>query len=379
MFKMISIAALERAASLFPTLTQTQTDPITTQLTQPTVNTNAIELSNQTDRSLMNDFMSNNLASSRTANMTSQVTSDPPISKDHMLTMSSNKLRSTWGRRIAVRMATAWNRYLQTPNAKALFKIHGGLSNGITMGELSVLWKSMSPQERAAFKAPIPDVELDFGEKIISNKRAQQIVQPRTIVKSNPTSLQKAEKQVQSFMTDILAQATPIAASCNCEFVFFAVSNHLATHSFQHRVVTPGAHRGVELITETAGLDEFAAQIQGYVTGNTTEAIEAKRQCGNNSKAVRKQVAAGLGRLVFEHTNTALSKWPWKNTDAVLATFGLRLTLRSDSKLDINCLKRPCAELSGPDSCLIDYELDHGGITLLPISSSQEVTVESQI
>lgn len=65
----------------------------------------------------------------------------------------------------------------------------------------------MSPEAKAPFKTALPDVEaLDFGDKVVSNKRARQIVQPRTILKVTPTSLQKAEKQVQSFLTDILAK-----------------------------------------------------------------------------------------------------------------------------------------------------------------------------
>ncbi|KAH9822515.1 hypothetical protein DFH28DRAFT_922809 [Melampsora americana] len=175
--------------------------------------------------------------------------------------VSVSAIEATWGKRIAVWMATAWNRYLQTPNAKALFKMYGGLANGIAMGQLSNMWKAMSLEERAAFKAPIPDVKLDFGKKVISNKQARQIVQPCTIVKSNATSLQKLEQRVQSCLIDLIAQATPIAASCNCKFVFFAVSKHLAAHSFQLWVVTPGAQRGVELITKTASVGTLAENV----------------------------------------------------------------------------------------------------------------------
>ncbi|KAH9808038.1 hypothetical protein DFH28DRAFT_1199408 [Melampsora americana] len=422
MFQMFSIAALERAAALFPSQSsQSQSNPTQTQPSQQlTDDTNALSLSNQTDnRFSMNSFINANTVNLRASNADTS-SSDVPISKDRMMSMSSNELRclaeknanrginkdqmerliefhetqqhalammavelgisvsaieAMWGRRIAVRIATAWNRYLQTHHAKALFKTYGGISNGVAMSELSFAWKHMSPEEKAAFKAPIPDVDLNFGDKVVSNKRARQIVQPRTLVKSNPTSLQKSERQVQSYLTDLIAKATPIAASCNCEFVFFAVSKHLAAHSFQIRVVTPGAQRGVELITEAAGTQEFGAQLQGYVTGNTTEAVQAKRHCGGNSKVVRKEVTARLGRLLAERSQSALNKWPWSDADTVLATFNLRMVLtRPGSTLDINCLKRPLSQLSGPDSRKINYELDQGGISLLPLQSESEST-----
>ncbi|KAH9822516.1 hypothetical protein DFH28DRAFT_922810 [Melampsora americana] len=107
--------------------------------------------------------------------------------------------------------------------------------------------------------------------------------------------------------------------------------------------------------------------------------MEAKRHCGGNSKAVRKEVSARLGRLVSEQTSTALSNWPWTDADSVLATFGLRVVLtRPKCQLDINCLKRPCAWLSGQESQLINYELNHGGIGFLRIATNsvEEATIE---
>ncbi|KAH9821143.1 hypothetical protein DFH28DRAFT_1190827 [Melampsora americana] len=397
MFQMFLIAALERAAALFPSQSsQSQSNPTQTQPSQQlTDDTNALSLSNQTDNWFsMNSFINANTVNLRASNAdtsSSDKNTNRGINKDqmerliefhetqqHVLAMMAVELGISVSAIEAitpVRIATAWNRYLQTHHAKALFKTYGGISNGVAMSELSFPWKHMSAEEKAASKAPIPDVDLDFGDKVVSNKRARQIVQPRTLVKSNPTSLQKSERQVQLYLTDLIAKATPIAASCNCEFVFFAVSKHLAAHSFQIRVATPGAQRGVELITKAAGTQEFGAQLQGYVTGNTTEAVQAKRHCGGNSKVVRKEVTARLGRLLAERLQSALNKWPWSDADTVLATFNLCMVLtRPGSTLDINCLKRPLSQLSGPDSQKINYELDQGGISLLPLQSESEST-----
>ncbi|KAH9808548.1 hypothetical protein DFH28DRAFT_996045 [Melampsora americana] len=426
----VMISALERAASamLFtqstsqpdPTQTQSRNPPSNTTQTQHSqigLNTDVSTANQATNRTQINQFLNNGIINYNTSAFTSAQPTNTPISKESMLNMTSEELRclaeknasrginkdqmekliafhesqqhalammaleigvsvsaieATWGKRIAVRMATAWNRFLQSDEAKTLFKMYGGVANGAAMSELSQLWKHMSPEAKASFKLPLPDVDLDFGDKVVSNKRVRSIVHPRTILKATPTSLEKSEKQVQLFLTNIIGQATPIAKSCNCEFVFFAVSKHVAAHNFQHRVATPGAHLAVEMITETAGTDEFASQVQSYITGNSTEALEAKRHCkGGNAKSMKKEVFARLGRLLSEHTNTALSNWPWSSCDSSLATFGLRVALtRPDSKLNIDVLKTPSAQLSGPNSRLIIFELDQGGIGLLPINST---------
>ncbi|KAH9821923.1 hypothetical protein DFH28DRAFT_1187498 [Melampsora americana] len=410
------ISMLERAAStLFvppssslPNPTQTQPGPLPNasqvQASQINSSANRLPYERADNRNQLNSFLNDgigNLTATRPPSTNIQ-SSKAPISKEAMLDMTSEELRclaeknsmaginkeqmdkliafhetqqhalammaleirvsvsaieATWGKRIAVRMATAWNRFLQSDEAKTLFKINDGVANGQAMSELSRMWKHMSPEAKEAFKAPLPDVELDFGDKVVSNKRARQIVQPRTILKATPTSLQTSGQQVESFLTNIIGQ-------------------HLAAHNFQHRVATPGAQLAVELITHNAGSEEFAAQLQGYITGNSTEALEAKRHCKGiegNAKSVKKEVFRRLGRLVCEKSNTALSNWPWSDCDSALAAFGLRVALRPGSKLNIDVLKTPSARLSGPDSRLINYELNQGGISLIPIDPANTI------
>ncbi|KAH9811009.1 hypothetical protein DFH28DRAFT_1085210 [Melampsora americana] len=362
MRKMFLIAALMCAAALFPfQLNHTQSQPNPTQsqsnLTQSQRNTTQSQPGQQLTE-IRSAILSSNQAKNANCGINRHQMEqliDFHETQQHVLAMmamdfgiSVSVIEVMWGRRIAVWMATAWNRYLQMPYAKALFKMGN---------KLSFAWKHMSLEEKAAFKAPIPDVHLDFGDKVI--------VQPRIIVKSDSTSLPKAEKQVQLYLTNLIAK-------------------HLAAHNFQICVVTPRAQCGVELITKTAGTQEFGAQLQEYVTGNTTKALEAKRHCGGmfyimltkvcdaegNSKVIRKEVSARLGCLVDEPTNTVLRKWPWTDADSVLETFNLHVSFtRPDTKLDINCLKRPLACLSGRDSCLIIFKLEQGGISLLLIQS----------
>lgn len=71
-----------------------------------------------------------------------------------------------------------------------------------------------------------------------------------------------------------------MAKSCNCEFVIFAVSTHLASHSFQLKVTTPGAANVVDMTSEANGIDKFGALLQAYVTENTTSLFEKKRKIG---------------------------------------------------------------------------------------------------
>ncbi|KAH9819128.1 hypothetical protein DFH28DRAFT_1148209 [Melampsora americana] len=410
MLERAASALFDQQTSSLPDSTQSQTtnqhsNPTQTQLPNPShqtgTNNNVFTPNRANNRDSINQFIHSGINSLPASSTTNIQSTRAPISRERMLNMTSEELRclaeknstaginkdqmdkliafhksqqhalammaleirvsvsaieATWGKRIALRMATAWNRFLQSDEAKSLFKMYGGVANGEAMSELSQLWKHMSPEAKATFKLPLPDVDLDFGDKVISNKRARQIVHPRTILKATPTSLEKSKKKVQMFLTNIIGQ-------------------HVAAHNFQHRVATPGAHLAVELITETAGTDEFASQVQSYITGNSTEALEAKQHCkGGNAKSIKKEVFARLGRLLSEHTNTALSNWPWSSCNSSLAAFGLRVALtRPDTKLNINVLKTPSAQLSGPNSRLIMFELEQGGISLLPIESTNAI------
>ncbi|KAH9809382.1 hypothetical protein DFH28DRAFT_1188921 [Melampsora americana] len=376
------ITMLECAASaLFDHTSSSQPNPTQTQPTllpnsahshqsQAVPNTNRSTSNQANSRSQLNYFVNNGIADLTTSNspLTNFQPSQAPISKDVMLTMTSEELRclaekhstpsisqaqmdklivfhetqqhelammalkigvsvsaikATWGKRLAVQMATA-------DEANTLFKMYGGIANGQAMSELSGMWKYMSPEAKAAFKAPLPNVELNFANNVVSNKRACQI--------ATPTSFQTSGMQVQTFLRDILTK-------------------YLATHNFQHRVATPGAQLAVELITETAGSND-------YITGNSIKAIEAKKKWkGDNTKSMKKEVFSRLGRLIYNH-------WPWSDCDTALAAFGLCVTLRPGLKLNINVLKPPSAQPSGLDSQLINFELDQGGISLLPIEGS---------
>jgi hypothetical protein len=67
----------------------------------------------------------------------------------------------------------------------------------------------------------------------------------------------------------VYRQAVNIAKTCNCEVVFFAVSKHLAKHSFRLSRCTPGAEGSVQTLNDIDGVSHFAARLQALVTGNS--------------------------------------------------------------------------------------------------------------
>ncbi|KAH9810019.1 hypothetical protein DFH28DRAFT_1132607 [Melampsora americana] len=288
------------------------------------------------------------------------------------LGISVSSIDALWGRRIAVRIATAWNRFLQTPEAKAIFQEAGGISGGIAMAELSRIWKAKSPDERALYKAPPTQDDPDFGDRTIGRDRQQALLQPRTAIKTNSTSLKKCEDLVRTFLADWHERATVIGRTCSTEFVIHAVSTHLASHSFQLSVSTPRAEQAVELMSRLDGVDEYGGRLQAYCTGNSLDEIIKKRKRGGESKATLTNAIEAMSEFVCTKTNGLIPKWPWSKTDSTLAGAGLQVVLREGSKLDINVIKSPSKKLLiGPARQILE-ELSKGieGICLIPLADN---------
>ena len=58
-----------------------------------------------------------------------------------------------------------------------------------------------------------------------------------------------------------------MAKTANCEMIMFAVSRHLAAHSFQLVTSTHGASRFVAAAANLDGTRSYAARFQSYLTG----------------------------------------------------------------------------------------------------------------
>ncbi|EFP77521.2 uncharacterized protein PGTG_03477 [Puccinia graminis f. sp. tritici CRL 75-36-700-3] len=55
------------------------------------------------------------------------------------------------GKRIAVKGPNCWNLYLQTPEARAIFRETNGIDHELAMKKVSELWQQLSPEEKKAF------------------------------------------------------------------------------------------------------------------------------------------------------------------------------------------------------------------------------------
>jgi hypothetical protein len=75
-------------------------------------------------------------------------------------------------------------------------------------------------------------------------------------------------------------QAVHIAKTCSCEIVFFAVSNHLAAHSFQFVRCTPGALASEQAMSALDGNNRYPARLQAFITGQEVGQVAAAQKTG---------------------------------------------------------------------------------------------------
>ncbi|WAR61852.1 hypothetical protein PtB15_12B544 [Puccinia triticina] len=170
-------------------------------------------------------------------------------------------VNSLLGRRLAFKEANRWNRFLQTDQAQLIFQQSGlGVNDKTVMKALSEAYHQLSDEEKAALVA----------EPIATDLAA------------DGTPLQESSK-VQA-MSDTVPQesathrrALNVAKSCSCEFVFFAVSNHLGSHSFQLVRTTPGATAIQKVILDNDGNNNYSARLQAYLTRGSISQVAAAK------------------------------------------------------------------------------------------------------
>ncbi|KAA1068462.1 hypothetical protein PGT21_024502 [Puccinia graminis f. sp. tritici] len=310
------------------------------------------------------------------------------------------------GRRVAIREANRWNRFLQTPEARAIFQANGrGVKNKQVMALLSVAYGKLTEAEKEALTAPpvaatnqVSDITIeqavptgdsqprrgdedltpselalddesedDSGHRALGSGggQAPQAFLHGTV--SNLVRKDQAEKAINKWS----AESLNIAKTCNCEVVIFAVSKHLSAHSFKFERCTPGAIKEHTTILEMDGDNHYSARLQALLTGNSVGQITvANKLPGNQKKKLRNllpQLTAQLAVHINRKTHGVLTSWPWTDNNKRLAEAKYRLELSHLAVSDINWLRRSNKKLKKTHVSMLLLDLDRGYIKVVPV------------
>ncbi|OAV94427.1 hypothetical protein PTTG_02203 [Puccinia triticina 1-1 BBBD Race 1] len=314
--------------------------------------------------------------------------------------VSISMVHSTFyrGRRVAFREANRWNRFLQTDQARLIFQQSGlGVSDKTVMKALSEAYHKLSPEEKAALVAePVPTdspasntLDKDLVNPLVQpqgDQRPQESTRCRPVrrgeagltaeelamddssdddddpVQTEPASVPTVKRPVDLAITrgtvspriwweqagkamdKWLKEALNVAKSCSCEVVFFAVSNHLGSHSFQLFRTTPGAAAEHKVITDNDGINRYPARLQAYITGVNISQVAAARRVSSNPnslKSLLSQLTSAMSKFAEHETGGILTDWPWTETEHNLWIAGYRLQISAGPAFREEWLKTP--------------------------------------
>ncbi|PLW23191.1 hypothetical protein PCASD_14821 [Puccinia coronata f. sp. avenae] len=209
------------------------------------------------------------------------------------------------GRRIAIKEANRWNRFLQTDQARLIFQQSGlGVKDKSVMKQLLAAYALLSKDEKnALLKVPGPnnpslkDIDNEAtpngNQSHVGGTHTDNVSGPRNTMSVNASmvrgtlSAQIRYNQAQKAVNTWLDEAVHIAKTCSCEIVFFAVSNHLAAHSFQFVRCTPGALASEQAMSALNGNNRYPARLQAFITGQEVGQVAAAQKTGVKPNSVQ--------------------------------------------------------------------------------------------
>ncbi|PLW22772.1 hypothetical protein PCASD_14668 [Puccinia coronata f. sp. avenae] len=273
------------------------------------------------------------------------------------------------GRRLAVREVNRWNRFLQTNQAREIFQQSGkGVKNRETMKKLSAAYSLLTPEEKAALVRDIDADDLDLDDVAgvtPANLPLVRATVPHLFLK------EKAMKVLNKWASE----AVNIAKTCNCEVVFFAVSKHLAKHSFRLSRCTPGAEGSVQTLNDIDGVSHFAARLQALVTGNSVAQLTINEKLPEaEPKSRRKlvpQVSAALATMLAQSTKNVLTEWPWTNTDNILQQARVKVVLSPKGVSKLLWIKTSNRHLHKVPALQILLDLREGHLKVGPMTEEE--------
>lgn len=281
-------------------------------------------------------------------------------------------IEEVFGKYMGVRRPSAWNGYLQSDFAKAVFKAAGGIGSGEAMKILSDEWANTDLIQRETYRKVAPDLNvepLDAGlaEMDIGTQARSTILQPRTNVLTNPVCLKKYKDTAKRILDENIAKLAPVARANHFELVMIAVSNHIGKHNFQATRNTVGINKAINLIYENEGVNAFPAQLQGFLVGKGPEGLAIA--LADRSRRKQSQVVNALSRFLEE--TTGLKHWPWSRCDSTLAEAGYELKLLPNARSDEETFKTSSSKLNCAKVAALEADLRDHMIQSIPIRRSQ--------
>ncbi|EGG11545.1 uncharacterized protein MELLADRAFT_91125 [Melampsora larici-populina 98AG31] len=240
-------------------------------------------------------------------------------------------IEAVFGKYIGVRRPSRWNRFLQSPRARAVFKAACGVGSGEGMRQLSVVWKSMSEVEKEVYNEATQEADLaslqamdkDLANLAVGSRSRDQILQSASNTVINPRSLKKYKDNANRYLDDVMKHCVPVAKSNHFEMIIVAVSNHISDHSFQMTRSTVGVKKIVEEIYAIDGVNKFATEVQAHLVGRKPS--ELTKSQSENARKFHARVVASLSTYCKEVTG--LKHWPWSNCDATFKEAGFKFEL----------------------------------------------------
>ncbi|KAH9809626.1 hypothetical protein DFH28DRAFT_1086086 [Melampsora americana] len=286
------------------------------------------------------------------------------------LGVTVSDIEKVFGKYVGIRRPSAWNRFLQSPNARAIFKEARGIGDGKGMKLLSQVWKNMTQEEKDVYKeatqaadsTTLNTLEQGLEEVQVGPQRRQAILHPRSNVVINPRNLVQYKHNAETFMDEMLAKCIPVAKTNHFEVVLIAVSTHIGKHNFQITRNTAGVTLPVKMIYDIEGVQNFPAQLQALLVGKTTLQL-ADDLADKTAHGLHARVVKSLSR--FLHGVTGLNHWPWSRCDKTLGDLGFELKLLPGARSQLATFKTPSNTLNQAKLLALESDLNDNMIHLV--------------
>ncbi|KAH9816174.1 hypothetical protein DFH28DRAFT_891715, partial [Melampsora americana] len=263
------------------------------------------------------------------------------------ITLSVIEEVSRNGKYIGVRRPSAWNQFLQSDLAHAVFKEGQFQSNNGIQVQCSEIWyTSMDADEKKPYidaakkgKTHLNKLNNELEAIEVGPWTQNKILQPCTKVLTNAVCLKKYKDNTKRLLDNTIAKCVPIAKSNHFELVIIAVPNHIGKHHFQLTRNTAALDKQIKFLYNSD--EPFPAQLQTYLLGKTIPELFVFLKFTQN----------------FPGETTGLAKRPWSNCDKVLSDAGFELKLLPGARTSETTLKTPSSALNHAKALALDQDL----------------------
>ncbi|KAH9806697.1 hypothetical protein DFH28DRAFT_1102191 [Melampsora americana] len=273
------------------------------------------------------------------------------------LGITVSDIEKVFGKYVGIRRPSPWNRFLQSPTARATFKAARGVSSGEGMKMLSQVWKNMTQEERDAYKEATQETDSttlqDLDDQLeaidVGSQSRHTILQSRSNMVVNPRNLLQYKRNAEDFMDGLLTKVTRN---------------------------TVGLNRPVNMIYDLEGVQNFPAQLQALIVGKSTTDL-ALDLADNTSRGLHRRVTKSLSRYL--KATTGLAHWPWTNCDSTLGNLGFKLKLLPGARSQLQTFKTPSNQLNQARLLALEADLQENMIQLVRSADINPQTLDTLI